>query len=128
MSRAAGQLGIGQLRCRPAEHKLVGRKFGEPHRERGLQHPVAGRVGRREGGQMGGAIDVAKDCGGKAADQPVGLVRDGVEHRLHVRRGRCDDLQDISGGRLPLQRFPCLVEQRAFSIAITAWSANVCSS
>ena len=51
-----------------------------------------------------------------------------VEHRLHVGRPIADDLQDFGGGGLPLQRLLVSLNSRAFSIAITAWSAKVCSS
>ncbi len=39
------------------------------------------------------------------------LVRDGLEHRLHVRRRTGDHLQDVGGRGLPLQRLLGLVEQ-----------------
>ncbi len=57
------------------------------------------------------AIDKAQHSGRVSADQPVGAARDGLEYRLHVRRRAGDDLQDVGGGSLPLQRFPGLIEQ-----------------
>ena len=63
------------------------------------------------------------------------LVDDGVEHRLQVGRGRGDDAQHLGGAvccssaslssRL---RRSSSSNRRAFSMAMTAWSANVSSS
>ena len=53
---------------------------------------------------------------------------DRVEHRLHVGRRAADDLQDLGGRRLLLERLLVSLNSRTFSIAITAWSAKVCSS
>jgi hypothetical protein len=80
------ELGIRELRCCTIGHEVVGRETSERRRERRLQHPITGRVGRREGRQMSGAVDITKHRSGKAADQPVGVGRNGVEHRLHVGR------------------------------------------
>ena len=90
---------------------MVGRKLGERARERGLQHGIAFRVGRREGSQMNLVVEIAEDGGRKAADQAVGAVGDRVEHRLHVGGRGGDDLQNLGGGGLPLQRFASFVEQ-----------------
>ena len=50
------------------------------------------------------------------------------EHRLQIERRAADDLQDIGGRGLLLQRFAAVsLNSRTFSIAITAWSAKVCS-
>ena len=45
------------------------------------------------------------------AAQPHRALDDDVEHRLHVRRGGGNDLEDVGRRGLPLQCFPCLVEQ-----------------
>ena len=45
-----------------------------------------------------------------APQQPVGTSRDGVEHRLHVRRRAGNDLQYLGRGRLPLQRLVRVAE------------------
>jgi uncharacterized membrane-anchored protein len=42
--------------------------------------------------------------------QPFATVQDLFEHRRSVRHRAADDLQDIGGGGLTLQRFPGLVE------------------
>ena len=47
----------------------------------------------------------------EAADQPVGVGDDGVEHRSHVRRRGGDHLQDVGRRSLPLQRLLRFVEQ-----------------
>ena len=62
-------------------------------------------------------------------------VGDGVEDRLHIRRRLADHAQDLAGrvccssasvsSRLRLSSSP---NSRTFSIAMTAWSAKVCSS
>ena len=91
--------------------ELIGRKLCERHRERGLQHAIALRIARRECDKMRRAVDVAQHRGGEAADQPIGIGGDGVEHRQHVgRRGR-HHFQDVGGSGLPLQRLARLVEQ-----------------
>ena len=58
----------------------------------------------------------------------------GVEHGLQIERRAADDLQHLGGRGLLLQRFRevararlHLSNSRAFSIAITAWSAKVCN-
>ena len=86
VARRRFELGIGQFRRRAGARQLVGRKLGERGRERGLQHGVAFRVGRREGSQINLAVAIAEYGGREAADQAVGAMRDGVEHRLHVGR------------------------------------------
>ena len=43
-----------------------------------------------------------------------------IQHRLNIRRRAGDDAQDFARRRLLLQRFLEFVEQRTFSIAITA--------
>jgi hypothetical protein len=63
-----------------------------------------------------------------AAEEAPAALHDRVEHRLRVGDRAADDAQDLRGRRLPLERFLGLVESRTFSIAITAWSAKVCSS
>ncbi len=60
---------------------------------------------------------------------------DRVEHRLNLRGRSADDVEHVAGRRLILQCFLQLLvractssNSRAFSIAITAWSANVVTS
>ena len=53
----------------------------------------------------------ARHRGREAPDQPFGACRNGVEHRLHVRRRTGDHLENVGGRGLPLQRFLGLVEQ-----------------
>ena len=62
----------------------------------------------------------------------VRRLDDRVEHRLQVDRRAADDLQDLGGRGLLLQRLGQLAvractssNSRTFSIAITAWSAKV---
>jgi len=47
-----------------------------------------------------------------------------VKYRLQFTRRGADDLEDIGGGGLLLQRFAQLVEQPVFSMAMTAWAAK----
>ena len=52
-----------------------------------------------------------------------------IEHRLQIERRAADDLEHVGGGRLLLQRFVSSValhlsSSRAFSMAMTAWSAK----
>ena len=63
---------------------------------------------------------------------PRGALDDGVEDRLHVRRRAADDAEHLGGRGLMLQRLAQFrvalaefLEQRTFSMAITAWSAKV---
>jgi hypothetical protein len=51
------------------------------------------------------------DRGRTWLEEPCRAVHNRLEYRLHVRRRTGDDLQDIGGGRLSLQRFLGLVEQ-----------------
>ena len=44
-------------------------------------------------------------AGREAADQPVGVGDNGIEHRLHVRRRTGDDLQYLGRRRLLLAGF-----------------------
>ncbi|MGX1291699.1 hypothetical protein AB7M75_001607 [Bradyrhizobium ottawaense] len=105
------ELGVGQLRRRTLGHELVGRELRERHRERGLQHAIAGRICRREGGKVRSTVDIAQHGRGEATDQPVGVGRNGLEHRLHVRgRGR-HHLQNVRRGGLALQCLARRVEQ-----------------
>ena len=60
---------------------------------------------------MDDAVDNTRDHRRMAAKKPLGAFRDRVEYRLHVGRRTGDDLQDIGGRGLPLQRFLGLVEQ-----------------
>ena len=62
------------------------------------------------------------------AEQPLAAVEDLVEHRRGVGHRAADHLQHLGRGGLLLERLLGLVEQRAFWIAITAWSAKVRSS
>ena len=66
---------------------------------------------------------------------PRGALDDCIEHRLHVRRRAADDAEHFRGCRLMLQRlaqfrvaFLSSLNNRTFSIAMTAWSAKVLSS
>ncbi len=111
VARGRFELGVGQLRRGAVGHERKGREARERHRERGLQHAIAGRIGRRERGKMRRAVDIAQHCRGEAADQPVGVGGDGVEHRLHVGRRGGHHLQDVGGRGLAFQRLPDLVEQ-----------------
>ena len=55
-------------------------------------------------------------------------AHDGIEHRLHVGRRAADDAQDLARWRSAAPAPPCVsLNRRTFSIAITAWSAKVCS-
>ena len=58
-----------------------------------------------------------------------------IEHRLQIERRAADNLQHVGGRGLLLQRlvrsrvFACTsLNSRTFSMAITAWSAKVCSN
>ena len=75
------------------------------------------------------------DQGIASVAQPRRVLRDHIQHRLNVRRRTGDHAKDLTRRRLLLQRLGeiaiarlLLVNSRAFSIAITAWSAKVSSS
>jgi len=53
----------------------------------------------------------AEDAAHHAAAQFEGAFRDRVEHRLHIGWRAANDLEDIGGRRLPLERLLGLVEQ-----------------
>ena len=62
---------------------------------------------------------------------PSGALDDGIEHRLHVRRRAADDAEHLGRCRLMLQGLAICVLgilNRAFSMAMTAWSAKVLRS
>ena len=80
-------------------------------------------------------VDVRWMTASSASQSRAALSTIVVEHRLQIgRRGR-DDAQHLGRGRLLLQRLgsssalrsSSSSNRRAFSIAITAWSANVSS-
>ena len=54
---------------------------------------------------------VAEQVGEQAVAQRHRASHDRVEHRLHVGRRFADDLENLGGRRLPLERFLGLVEQ-----------------
>ncbi|MEY9528684.1 hypothetical protein ABIF70_009825 [Bradyrhizobium japonicum] len=84
-------------------HPAVNARCCKRRRERATQLRVAGLVVGGEGGQMQHAVDDAGDGGGMSADQRLGTVGDGLEHRRDVgRRGR-DHLEDVGGRGLPFQ-------------------------
>ncbi len=60
--------------------------------------------------------------------QPYCLFEHRVEHRREVAGRGIDDLQHLGGRGLLLQASRVSVRSRAFSIAITAWSAKVRTS
>ena len=98
------RFGIDDLCNLAVADQLKRRKLGQRPRERRLQGFV-GRCRRRcECRQVTDATGKAQHRGREAADQPVGTGRDGLEHRLHVRWRSGDDLQDVGGRGLPLQR------------------------
>ena len=105
------RLGVDDLRRLAAANQRQRRKFRDRPREQSLQGFIRFGSRRRERGQMNCAADKAKHRRRVAADQPVGARRDGVEHRLHVRRRLGDDLQNVCRRRLALQRLLRLVEQ-----------------
>ena len=64
-----------------------------------------------------------------------GVLGNGVQHRLKIRRRAGDDTQDLTRRGLLLQRLgevavapSSSLNSRTFSMAITAWSAKVSSS
>ena len=110
--RSAGlSLGVGDLRRLTIADQFEDREFGERAREHTLQQFIGRRIGRRERLQVHQAVDEAKHRGGKAAKQPVGAGGNRFEHRLHIVRRTGDDLEDVGGGGLPLQRLLGFVEQ-----------------
>ena len=65
----------------------------------------------------------------KDVSQPssrYGGLHDGIEHGLYVGRRAADHAQDVGGRGLPGQRLSVSLNSRAFSMAITAWSAKLC--
>ena len=60
---------------------------------------------------MSYVVNHAVDGRGKPVEQTVGLLCNGVEYRMHIRRRTGDDLQDVGRRGLPLQRLLSLVEQ-----------------
>ena len=69
-----------------------------------LERCIGSRMGRRERGEMEGAIEEAEDCRGEPAEQPFGAACDRFEHRRRVRRRTGDDLEDFGGGGLTILR------------------------
>src|SRR5712675_738275 len=76
-----------------------------------LERCIGSRMGRRERGEMDGAIEEAEDRRGEPAEQPLGAVCNRLEYRCCVRWRAGDDFQDFGGGRLPLQCLLRFVEQ-----------------
>ena len=86
-----------------------------------------------------GAVEHAIDLPGNRA--LVGVAQtcrrfdQRLQHRLEVEGRSADDLEHVGGGGLLLQRFAQILvractssNSRAFSMAITAWSAKVVTS
>ena len=93
----------------------------------GLESGVGSRADRRKRHQVSHVVHDAVVRPWKPAERWLDCVCDGLEHRLHVRRRTGDHFQDIGGRGLPFQRLLVSLNSRAFSMAITAWSAKVCS-
>ena len=102
---------VGNLRDLAGLRHSKRREIGDGKREGRLQYFIRLGSGRRERLEISDAVYETEHRAGEAADQPVGVRRDRLEHRLYVRRRTGDYLQDISGRGLPLQRFSGLVEQ-----------------
>jgi len=60
---------------------------------------------------------------GTIATQPLR-----VQHGLEIESRTADDLEHICSGGLLLQRLAQLVEERVFSMAMTAWLAKLATS
>ena len=85
--------------------------------------PIARRGGPPRGASASSPI--AQDAVVGLAEQPATRSDDGVQHRLHVGRRTGDDLQHLRR-RVCRSSASCVsLNSRAFSMAITAWSAKV---
>ena len=104
-------LDIGDLGHGAAAYPVECGKLGKRLRKPGRQYFVRGWIGRGERRKVNVSFEKPKDRSGETAKQTIGTVRNGCEHRLHVRRRTGDHLQDVGGGGLPLQRLLGLVEQ-----------------
>ena len=98
-------------------HQLTGpdglgrQEGGERYRERAFQGLVTLGRGGGERHQLQGIVRNARHHGRVAAQQQVGIVGDGIEHRLHVGGRAGDHFEDIGRRGLSLQRLLGLVEQ-----------------
>ena len=104
------------------------------HRELRRWSPIG--TGAVMGSDDAGRLAVETEDGAvERIAQPGGALGDGVEHGLDVGRRSRDHPQDLAGRGLLLERFGQValrvsssLNRRTFSMAITAWSAKVCSS
>ena len=60
--------------------------------------------------------------------QPRGVFRNHIQHRLNICRRTSDHTQDFTRRGLLLERLLEFLNNRTFSMAMTAWSAKVSSS
>ncbi len=94
-----GNVGDGSIEDRPTSGELAGerRRKDTPGDLQGLRREVV----------LGHQVNQLSVEAIQAAEQPVAqphrAAHDGVEDRLHVRRGSADDPQDLGGRRLLLQ-------------------------
>ena len=103
------------------EDDLCGpRHLGVNHvcRERIWQQSLYGMqrrlVFRSAGCKVHDTFADAGDHRGVASQKALGARGDRLEHGLHIRRRACDDLQDVGGRSLPLQRL-----SKLFGLAIS---------
>ena len=120
-----GRFGVSDLGGLAVLHQGEGWHLLPMQRESGFQGVVGFWARWREGHQVNDVVDDAIDRSRESADQPVGAGRDGLEYRLHIVRRTGDHLQDVGCRGLPLQRLLVSLNSRAFSMAMTAWSAKV---
>ena len=124
------------VRDRPAGESSRARASGTAGDARPLSKREAPIVGAEPGDGAVGVALHAEDQRPVGAAQPRRALGDRVQHLLQVGGRAADRRQHLAGGRLLLQGLRAVsrlrscssVNSRAFSMAITAWSAKVCTS
>ena len=100
-----------------------------PHRKAAQQVPYAYRVDAERTRRVDPFSVEAKDESVLRAGEPSGALGDNIEDRLHVGGRFADDFEHLGGSRLGAPSASVVsLKRRTFSIAMTAWSAKVCTS
>mgnify|MGYP006921747292 CR=1 FL=1 len=97
-----------------APDRLAPAHLGERPRKKRPKRRIGFRASRGERHQMRDSVDDSVDRRRASIDDPVGPLRNRLEHRLHVRRRAGNDLQDVGrGGGDGRRNAQTMIDERA---------------